>query len=272
MTRRDFIQWGVRGAVALALADSYCIEPQWIEWNEFSLKSRGDQSSSIKLIQLSDLHIKEVNGSLRESAQKINELKPDLICITGDSVDRAKYLPVLEEYMGLIDRSIPKFAILGNWEYWGGVNLLELQKIYEKHNCRLLVNDCAACSINGKKILVTGVDDFIGGDANLKVALKNFHNNDFHVVLNHCPEYRNFMLNRLPDDPWMDLVLSGHTHGGQLNFFGFIPVLPPGSGRYIKGWYRETYPHMYVSRGIGMSVFPLRFGARPEISTFHLNV
>jgi predicted MPP superfamily phosphohydrolase len=258
--------------VALALADSYCLEPQWIEWNEFSLKSRGNQATPIKVVQLSDLHLKEVTGSLRESAQKINHLKPDLICITGDSVDRVKYLPVLEEYMDLIDLAIPKFAILGNWEYWGGINLSELQKIYEKHNCRLLVNDCAVCSIHGKKVLITGVDDFVGGDANLKVALKNFQDTDFHIVLNHCPEYRDFMLSQRRDFPWMDLVLAGHTHGGQINMLGFIPVLPPGSGKYIKGWYRETYPHMYVSRGIGMSVFPVRFGSRPEIPTFHLNV
>ena len=109
-------------------------------------------------------------------------------------------------------------------------------------------------------------------DANLKVALKNFQDTDFHIVLNHCPEYRDFMLSQRRDFPWMDLVLAGHTHGGQINMLGFIPVLPPGSGRYLKGWYRETYPHMYVSRGIGMSVFPVRFGSRPEISTFHLNV
>jgi predicted MPP superfamily phosphohydrolase len=59
--------------------------------------------------------------------------------------------------------------------------------------------------------------------------------------------------------------LSGHTHGGQVAPFGIATILPPGCGRYVAGWYRDSGPPMYVSRGIGTSLFPVRIGATPEL-------
>jgi hypothetical protein len=66
----------------------------------------------------------------------------------------------------------------------------------------------------------------------------------------------------------VDLMLSGHTHGGQVQIFGCAPRVPRGSGRYREGWYEDAGPVMYVSRGVGTSVLPVRLGARPEVSFF----
>jgi predicted MPP superfamily phosphohydrolase len=224
------------------------------------------------LLQLSDLHLQSVDSVLVRAAEKINALKPDILFLTGDSVDRRAKLHLLDEFLGLIKDEIPKFAVLGNWEYWGKVDLARLNRIYADHNCRLLVNACEIAEVRRKKILVTGIDDFVGGDANIKTALKNYQDNDYHIILNHCPEYRDLMVDQIRPLPQIDAVLAGHTHGGQINILGYIPVMPPGSGRYIKGWYAQAPAPMYVSRGIGNSVAPLRFNSRPEITTFHVNV
>lgn len=273
MTRREFIQWGIRGLAAVALIDAYALEPKWIEWKNFSLASRSGGATPFRFIQVSDLHLKGVDDSLSHAAVQINQTNPDILFFTGDLVEGPKSVPFLEKFLGLIDKDIPKVAILGNWEYWGKVDLGDLNEIYKRHNCRLLVNECEIYSVKGKKVLVTGIDDFVGGNADIRGALRNFQDNDYHVVLNHCPEYRDFMFQQLITAPTMDVMLSGHTHGGQVNLFGFIPVMPPGSGRYVKGWYRDGIPApMYVSRGIGTSVLPLRFGARPEIATFQVNI
>jgi predicted MPP superfamily phosphohydrolase len=64
-------------------------------------------------------------------------------------------------------------------------------------------------------------------------------------------------------------MLSGHTHGGQVTVGGWAPLVPPGSGRYVRGWFRgDGAPPLYVSRGIGTSVLPIRFGATPELAVF----
>jgi predicted MPP superfamily phosphohydrolase len=62
--------------------------------------------------------------------------------------------------------------------------------------------------------------------------------------------------------------LSGHTHGGQITFFGIVLFTPKGSGQFVSGWYDDEFPKMYVSKGIGTSIVPIRFGARVEISLF----
>lgn len=71
------------------------------------------------------------------------------------------------------------------------------------------------------------------------------------------------------DAAGITLMLSGHTHGGQIAVGGWAPLVPPGSGRYVRGWFRgDGAPPLYVSRGIGTSVLPLRFGATPELAVF----
>lgn len=272
MTRREFLRWSIRGAAAIALADACVLEPRWIEWTNVPLVPRGNATTPAEFIQISDLHLKSLDGVLISAADKINAINPDLLFFTGDSVDRTKDLPVLEEFLDILDLAIPKIAILGNWEYWGKIDLAQLNKIYERHNCRLFINTSDVFMVQDKRVLVTGIDDFIGGKADLKVSLEHYKDNDYHIVLNHCPEYRDYFAQNVVPLPKIDAVLSGHTHGGQINLFGFIPVLPPGSGMYVKGWYEASDPPVYVSRGIGYSGVPARFGSRPEITTFKVSV
>ena len=84
-----------------------------------------------------------------------------------------------------------------------------------------------------------------------------------HLVLAHCPISRDML--GLPEEHPASLVLSGHTHGGQVAPFGLATILPRGCGRYVAGWYRDALPPMYVSRGIGTSLLPIRIGATPEL-------
>jgi uncharacterized protein len=101
------------------------------------------------------------------------------------------------------------------------------------------------------------------------LALNKHSKCDHHIILNHCPQYTDVIAKYLNNNIEVDFILSGHTHGGQFNLLGFMPFLPQGSGSYVKGWY-NTQPKMYVSKGIGTSIFPARFGARAEIAIFNL--
>ncbi len=178
-----------------------------------------------------------------------------------EALDKNENTEKLENFLKLIDISIPKFAITGNWEYWGKIDLTKLKKIYKQYNCELLINENRKITIKNRAISVIGVDDFIGGNADFKKSIQNIASTKTNIILSHCPAYTDFILSEKKDLN-IDLILSGHTHGGQINLFGFVPFKPKGSGKYLKGWYDK----MYVSKGIGTSILPFRFGARAEVT------
>jgi hypothetical protein len=120
----------------------------------------------------------------------------------------------------------------------------------------------------GGELLLTGLDDWAAGHPDLAAALRGAHptarNAGHHLILSHCPVVRD--LEGGARAPWM---LSGHTHGGQVGL-PLVRYLPRGSGGYVKGWYRDRLPHLYVSRGVGTSVVPVRIGVRPEVAIFRV--
>ncbi len=269
ISRRKFIKAGALITTGAILLDAFWLEKFFIEVNEFYIGDATKDSPNIKLVQISDLHLQSVNYQLRQLINKLNKLKPDLILITGDAIDKAENISLLNDFLQQIDKNIKKVAILGNWEYWGKVDITELNKVYAANNGILLINQTIQYSIRNKTIAITGVDDYLGGNADFETSIKTYTKSDHHIILNHCPQYSDHIAEKLTQDIPVDFILSGHTHGGQINIFGFIPFLPPGSGKYIKGWYNDRVPNMYVSKGIGTSMLPARLGARAEIAVFH---
>jgi predicted MPP superfamily phosphohydrolase len=269
-TRRNFIKSGLLLSLSALVLDAAWFEKFFIEMNYHQLKSSSSTPLGLKLIQISDLHLKSVNSQLKRMARRINTINPNLIMLTGDAVEAKEKLPVLEEFLSLLNPDTKKVAILGNWEYWGAVNLADLKLLYKKHNCELLINQAKQYHFNEKSILITGIDDLLGGQANIREAIKEFKPSDCHLILNHCPAYAETISSQLTASHACNAILSGHTHGGQINLFGYIPFLPSGSGRYVKGWYKTGNLDLYVSKGIGTSLLPVRFGARAEISVFEI--
>ncbi|MCU4174936.1 metallophosphoesterase [Carboxylicivirga sp. N1Y90] len=267
ITRRKFIKKGILGLLGLFLLDSLWFEKSFVKWKEIDL--RNQSQTPIKLIQLSDLHFKGINRKLKKIAEKINSLNPDLVVFTGDSIDSDKYLRNFDLFLKLIDPQIRKFAITGNWEYWGNVSIEQLRNVYAANNCELLINENRQINVNDRDISIIGIDDYIGGSANFIKAYKNIKVGDKTIVLSHCPAYADIIKNT-EHNISIDLILSGHTHGGQINLFGFIPFIPQGSGEYISGLYDKTTFKLYVSKGVGTSILPIRFGARSEITMFNL--
>jgi predicted MPP superfamily phosphohydrolase len=259
--------------VALVIVIIYGL---FVEPNRFTISRHilGEKIDSrnvpLKLIQISDLHIKQFNSRARRIAAQIERLEPDIIVFTGDSIDRADRLQELEEFLSLLNDRIPKYAILGNWEHWAGVDLDRLNKIYADRNCRMLVNESIAYERDSQHLLITGLDDSVG-QPNLSLSLQNIDPSPNHLLLAHSPVYRDAFSQaelKLLNEYKPQYIFSGHTHGGQISFFGLVPLRPPNSGRYVSGWYRDGSIPLYVSRGLGVSVLPVRIGAVPEIAYF----
>ncbi len=210
---------------------------------------------------------------MRAVAAQTHALRPDLIALTGDSVDRKDALPLLAEFLELLPSETPKVAVLGNWEHWARVDTSELRSLYDRYHCRLLVNESVSFTLRGRSLSFTGLDDLVGGRPDLAAATRGRSRDDeTRILIQHCPAFRDAPALREPGAAAaFRLMMSGHTHGGQVAPFGRALYRPQGSGRYVSGWYRDAgRAPMYVSRGIGTSVVPIRLGAVPEIAVFDL--
>lgn len=221
--------------------------------------------SQLRIAQLTDLHLRGLGGYQERIAAEVNALDADVVVLTGDSIDQQKRLGELGTFLDWLE-SPYKYAILGNWERWiFGDDIRPLESTYAARETRLLVNESIEHEHQGRSLLITGLDDYIGGEADYELAVRDHAAPINHLLLQHCPEFRDH-LDGIAQGP--DLMLAGHTHGGQVQVFGFAPVRPRGSGRYVQGWYRDRDPHLYVSPGLGTVVIPVRLGAPPEIAVF----
>jgi predicted MPP superfamily phosphohydrolase len=144
----------------------------------------------------------------------------------------------------------------------------ELRALYARHRVRLLVNEHAAYRFGDRTVQVTGLDDFTGGRPQVNTA-ESSQPGSVRLLIQHSPGWF-----RMPEataiNRRFDLCLAGHTHGGQIALFGLPLWTPRGSGDFVAGRYDLAMCPLYVSRGIGTSIAPVRFGARPEIAVFSL--
>lgn len=286
ITRRKMLATLGGLSVAGILGYSGLIEPATFTITK-SFIIKENPHTTIKFVQLSDLHLNNINGFHKKLTRSVIELKPDFIVITGDSLDTNGNYKILDSFLQLFPHELPKFAILGNWEHWAGFDINLLDTIYRKNNCELLINKTAVFTFQNKHILITGLDDHTASHPGLKIALKNQAPVNNHILLQHSPEFVDMVYDEADcffkesasgteianlKDFKFDVMLSGHTHGGQIAPFGIAPITPNGSGRYINGWYNECTPRLFVSRGIGTSGIPMRFMSLPEIAFFEMEI
>lgn len=237
------------------------VEPRWIEVTGTQIKQTSGETSLV-IAQISDLHLQEIGPLEHAVILRMREVNPDLIVLSGDVIDKRESLESLDLFLaGLVANH--KIAVLGNWEYWGEVDLMKLRKIYKAHKVDLLVNETALYTIKGRAVVIHGIDDYTAGNPRLPI-----HKNlpaETNIFVQHSPGFFEEIPSELGNS---SLCLSGHTHGGQITIFGWPIWKPHGSGRFTRGLYQTKNCPLYVSRGIGTSVFNFRFGARPEIAVF----
>lgn len=223
----------------------------------------------MRVVQISDIHYKPPLEKFEEMVEKTNRIDPDLIVFTGDFVSKKDRVDDLIACLGKITAKCPKFAILGNWEYWSKLDTGELRAKLDGIGITLLVNEARTVSVRGREVQVFGLDDLLGG----KPSLKPFHALDtgVNLVLAHCPKLFDAVsgLESVPD-PRKVLVLSGHTHGGGITLFGWAVHVPVGSGKYTYGTYEKNGFRMNVSRGVGNSAINYRLFAPSSIEVIEL--
>jgi uncharacterized protein len=276
---------GIAASTTSVVRRAFTVEPELVVVTRHHVGGGSqERGPSLRVVQLTDLHLDSIGAHEEHVTAAVAAQRPDLIVFTGDSIDDASHMGVFGAFLDLLDGRTRKFAVVGNGERSGDIDLRELERVYAKRGCELLVNDVADLRIDGRRVLITGLDDLIGGTPDPARALVGSDPTPNHLLLAHCPAQRDAIrwervspaiTAGVAEGPEVDLapyrpqwMLSGHTHGGQIAPFGLAPFRPRGSGRYVSGWYRDAVPALYVSRGIGTSVIHARHRAVPEVPVF----
>lgn len=222
-----------------------------------------------KIIHLSDLHNKEFGEAQKKLIKKVNDSNPDLIVFTGDLIDHTKEEKGDESFINAIKDVAPVYYVSGNHEAWSGKYDGLVAKLKE-NGITVLDNDKVKIEKNGEYINVLGIKDlaFFSNDTKvfedeLKKLVDKEESNDFKILLSHRPELMDLYVKNS-----LDLVFSGHAHGGQFRIPFIGGVLAPNRSlfpKYTSGMHTINNTSMIISRGLGNSIIPVRVFNRPEI-------
>jgi predicted MPP superfamily phosphohydrolase len=231
---------------------------------------------SLRVAHLTDLHVGRVTPMRVQHAAVglTNVEQPDLVVITGDFVCHSQsYLDELYEVVRRFEA--PVIGVLGNHDYWSGA--AEVRRALRRAGVLVLDNQNTLLTLRGERLQVLGLDDAYTGHADREAALKGLRSDVPTLGLSHIAEEA--------DALWaagVPLVLSGHTHAGQVTFARLheLAIGKLAGHRYVHGLYgtrhTEDAPHgaVYVGAGIGAAVMPLRLGerGRREVAIFELGV
>jgi predicted MPP superfamily phosphohydrolase len=263
MNRRTFLKSILyAGGASLAGGSAYALHSVDLEISRQRACLSG-LDRKLRVVALSDLHAPCYYISTSDLIRTVNAQKPDVLILAGDMFGVPEFETVIGKFKKT-EAGIVKLAVPGNWEYQLDLDPEALKKAYADSGIGYLVND--AFEVGGLKII--GLDDLLQGAPRFKMANMASACTSPLLVIDHCPQGFD---NIVPDSRIQKVVISGHTHGGQIAPFGHALVTPPGSGRYVQGWYRRGQNVMYVMRGIGASPhMPIRLGARPELLVLDL--
>lgn len=271
ISRRGFIQLGIAVAATFTSYSVFGVTRQLEVTYHKLVKS--SLTRALRIVQLSDLHFGSESTDYDAIVQAVNNLSPDLLLFTGDTFDDRDDVDGFYQFFSALKVSCPRFSVFGNWDYGSDLTVSEVKSHFKSVNLELLINANSSIEIHNNELLLVGLDDLRMGNPSLKKSLSGASScPDLRLLMHHCPaEFHRvaFLREKYPNEiPGFDLALAGHTHGGQMNFGGFIPILPKGSGGFSKGWYYKSGLAMYVNRGLGTTRIPIRFGSIPEISVF----
>jgi predicted MPP superfamily phosphohydrolase len=262
---------GAAATAGFAALDAFALEPSWLDIVEHDvLVPKLPRSlDGFTVAQVTDAHLADLGRVELEAVKAVRRLQVGLVVMTGDIVDHPAGIAVLAELgSALRESGAEVLATLGNWEHWAGFVPEGLAAEYRRFGARLLMNE--AVSVAG--LTIASTDDGYAGAPRWDQTLSNLGALDKgapKILLTHSPA----MFDLAPvEAPRFDLSLAGHTHGGQLRLGPLSPLVPPGSGRFVAGFYDTRLGRAYVSRGTGTSIVPARFLCRPELPVFRLRV
>lgn len=261
------VLWTIWGNVTVGVT-RYCITSDRLP----------DIFDGYKIVVISDLHNAQFGRDNSQITKIIEKEHPDMIAIAGDLVDSNKTnIDTATALVHKLMQIAPCYYVTGNHEAWIGSKFSELEEKLLDENVNILHNQVIILEKGGQTVQLAGLDDpdFTDRDSAVQQSMLQTRLNqlnlseEYCILLSHRPE--TFDAYVMED---IDLVLSGHAHGGQFRLPFIGGVVAPNQGffpKYNAGVYAKNNTTMIVSRGIGNSIIPVRFNNRPEIVVVEMN-
>lgn len=287
LSRRKFVRYATMGISTYAFAgatygmirhDSY-----EIDYKDIKIDNLPPELKGITITLLSDIHAGQYmnEDEMREYADVVNDLGSDIICIPGDFVNyESRDIHMLTAAFRDLKAKHGVYGSLGNHDYFQNPDYVAKALVNESP-VQLLRNEHRVLNINGKELYMLGIDDTQSSGARMEEVLKYYGAMDEFLKTND-PKFSTSPKVLLCHKPYgfdtlatkeIDLILSGHTHGGQvvpIKFGNFNLSFAATVSKYIEGLYKIGKSNMYVSRGIGSVGLPIRINCPPEITKITL--
>lgn len=263
---------GLLATAACLLLWALVIEPARLVQPRVAIRVEGLPSFSVAL--LSDIHagcnfVDE--DRLRRVVSIINGWQPDLVALLGDYVTENRWAtPIPPEKtaqaLGALKARAGVFAVLGNHDWWHDGE--RARAAFQASGIQVLEGESALLNLGGKQVRVLGVPDATTRGRFVQEAYEKTPADAPVLALSHSPDVFPLAPSRVR------LLLAGHTHGGQvrLPILGALVVPSRYKQRYVHGHVEEKGKHLYVTSGLGMSIFPVRFGVPPEVVLLQVNL
>lgn len=280
--KKEFRSLAVTAAVLLALIIWIAWGNSALELNTYTINSPllPDGFDGFRIAHVSDLHNTEIGKDNKKLLAMLQDAEPDIIAITGDLIDsRNTDVEVALQFIREAVKIAPCYYVTGNHE--SRISEYSVLKAgMETAGVVILEDARTEISLGGETITLIGVNDpsfrtnDLSGDSvtvmDAKLTQLHGDDNEFTILLSHRPElFDTYVKNNI------DLVLSGHAHGGQFRLPFIGGLVAPHQGmfpEYDAGLYTEENTNMIVSRGVGNSIFPFRINNRPEVLLIELHV
>ncbi len=221
----------------------------------------------VRIAQVSDVHFPGNRTAARAALEHLHQERPDIVLLTGDMTESREAMESVRSFAGDAKGRVATVAVQGNWEHRVGAVGQLARETYRSAGVELLVNSSLGVDFAGERLTLVGLDDPVAGSADLRAARENVASGTTEIWLVHAPGY----LDQPPETKDRPaLLLAGHTHGGQIRIPLMSPVKPVGSGRFLEGWYYDTFAPLYVCRGVGTTGIPARFLCPAELPIFTL--
>lgn len=236
-----------------------------VEKIEISLERLPKKLENFRVVHLSDIHHSPFTNleHITRAIEIANDLKPDMFVLTGDYVSHeTEYIAPVAEVLGTLKSEFGTFACLGNHDHWTDAEMVT--RDFRAAGINVLINEGFRLEARDASFWLCGVDDYMVGKTDLRSAMRGSFPDEMKLLLAHNP-----VIVRQAARYGVDLILSGHTHGGQVKLRDEEKRILPR--RKLKnGLHRRKDTQIYITRGIGTVVLPVRFGCPPEISLIEL--
>jgi predicted MPP superfamily phosphohydrolase len=273
MKRRDFLRTAAFAALGVGLySGEYERHALTVEQRTIKLPGLADSFHGLRIAQISDIHYDEFTEPyfVKQVVARVNALQPDIVVFTGDLISMDPLPKHIAQQLSYPAAALLKaitcplrYAVLGNHDVM--VNMTVVTNALEINGFNVLANQYVPFERDGRRIWLSGVRDVLARLARLEDAVPKapIKNGDPVILFAHEPDFADHVAHY----GGVDLMLAGHTHGGQVRL-PFIPplALPPLGKKYVQGLFRVGNTQLYVNRGVGTVGAPFRFLCTPEIT------